>query len=117
MYNPGTNISRSFIGSDTTIEVKARATGFAQLYEWLNDRDVLIGRAVQEVLGRGSDVVGGGNRPRGWRRASRPALRLNRGMFRLRHFSLVATRGARPQEGLWVIWRSRPLVDQVRLGC
>ena len=31
-------ISMSFLGSDTTIEVKRRATGFAQLYDWLNDR-------------------------------------------------------------------------------
>jgi hypothetical protein len=45
MYYPGTNISMSFLGSDTTIEVKRRATGFAQLYDWLNDRDVLIGKA------------------------------------------------------------------------
>jgi hypothetical protein len=38
-------ISMSFLGSDTTIEVKRRATGFAQLYDWLNDRDVLIVKA------------------------------------------------------------------------
>jgi hypothetical protein len=48
IYNPGTDISRSFIGSDTTIEVKRRATGFAQLYDWLNDRDVLIGKADRQ---------------------------------------------------------------------
>ena len=48
MYNPGTNISRSFIGSDTTIEVKARATAFARLDDWLNDRDVLIGKADRQ---------------------------------------------------------------------
>ena len=47
MYNP-TNISMSFLGSDTTIEVKRRATGFAQLYDWLNDRDVLIGKADRQ---------------------------------------------------------------------
>ena len=45
MNNPGTAISVSFLGSDTTIEMKRRATGFAQLYDWLNDRDVLIGKA------------------------------------------------------------------------
>ena len=30
------------------IECKARATGFAQLYDWLNDRDVLIGKADRQ---------------------------------------------------------------------
>src|SRR5215831_11339990 len=48
IYNPGTDISMSFLGSDTTIEVKRRATGFAQLYDWLNDRDVLIGKADRQ---------------------------------------------------------------------
>ena len=48
MYNPGTDISMSFLGSDTTIEMKRRATGFAQLYDWLNDRDVLIGKADRQ---------------------------------------------------------------------
>jgi hypothetical protein len=48
MYNPATDISISFLGSDTTIEVKRRATGFAQLYDWLNDRDVLIGKADRQ---------------------------------------------------------------------
>jgi hypothetical protein len=45
MYSPGTDTGRPFISSDTTIEVKRRATGFAQLYDGLNDRDVLIGKA------------------------------------------------------------------------
>ena len=45
MYSPRTDIGRSFIGSDTTIEVKRRPTGFARLYDRLNDRDVLIGKA------------------------------------------------------------------------
>ena len=36
------------VGSDTTIEVKRRATGFDQLYDWLNDRDVLIGKADRQ---------------------------------------------------------------------
>jgi hypothetical protein len=48
IYNPGTDIGRSFIGSGTTIEVKRRTTGFAQLYDWLNDRDVLIGKADRQ---------------------------------------------------------------------
>ena len=48
IYNPGTDISMSFLGTDTTIEVKRRGTGFAQLYDWLNDRDVLIGKADRQ---------------------------------------------------------------------
>ena len=38
-------ISISVLGSYRAIGVKRRATGFAQLYDWLNDRDVLIGKA------------------------------------------------------------------------
>lgn len=30
------------LGADRVVEVKARATGFAQLYAWLEQRDVLI---------------------------------------------------------------------------
>jgi len=41
-------INMSFLGSDTTIEVKRRGTGFARLYDWLNDRDVLIGKADRQ---------------------------------------------------------------------
>jgi hypothetical protein len=48
MYNPGTDISRSFIGSDTTIEAKRCVNGFARLYNWLNDRGVLIGKADRQ---------------------------------------------------------------------
>ena len=48
MYNTGTDISMSFLGSDTTIEVKRRATGFAQLYDWLSQRDVLIVKADRQ---------------------------------------------------------------------
>jgi hypothetical protein len=48
MYKLGADISMSFLGSDTTIEAKRRATGFAQLYDWLNDRDVLIGKADRQ---------------------------------------------------------------------
>ena len=65
IYNPGTDISMSFLGTDTTIEVKRRGTGFAQLYDWLNDRDVLIGKAdwqeplVVVWLGLATEVVGG----------------------------------------------------------
>ena len=48
MYKPVAERSMSFLSSDTTIEVKRRATGFAQLYDWLNDRDVLIGKADRQ---------------------------------------------------------------------
>ena len=50
IYNPGTDISMSFLGSDTTIEVKRRATGFAQLYDWLNERDMIVKADRQEPL-------------------------------------------------------------------
>src|SRR5882724_9686292 len=33
------------IGVDRVVEVKVRATGFRQLYDWLIDRDILIVRA------------------------------------------------------------------------
>jgi hypothetical protein len=49
MYKPVAERSISFLGSDTTIEVKRRANGFAQLYDWLNDRDVLIGKADRQA--------------------------------------------------------------------
>ena len=48
MYKPVAERSMSFLSSDTTIEVKRRATGFAQLYDWLNDRDVPIGKADRQ---------------------------------------------------------------------
>ncbi len=33
------------LGVDRVVEVKARATGFAQLYSWLEARDILIVKA------------------------------------------------------------------------
>jgi hypothetical protein len=48
MYKPVAERSMSVLGSDTTIEVKRRANGFARLYDRLNDRDVLIGRAGRQ---------------------------------------------------------------------
>jgi Holliday junction resolvase len=42
MYKPGADISMPLLGTDRAVEVKCRATGFAQLYDWLNQRDVLI---------------------------------------------------------------------------
>jgi Holliday junction resolvase len=42
MYKPGADISMSLLGSDRAVEVKCRAAGFRQLYDWLQQRDVLI---------------------------------------------------------------------------
>jgi Holliday junction resolvase len=42
MYKPGADISMSLLGSDRAVEVKCRAAGFRQLYDWLHQRDVLI---------------------------------------------------------------------------
>jgi Holliday junction resolvase len=36
------------MGRDLCIEVKARATGFRELYSWLNGRDVLIVKADRQ---------------------------------------------------------------------
>jgi hypothetical protein len=38
----GADISMSLLGSDRAVEVKCRAAGFRQLYDWLDRRDVLI---------------------------------------------------------------------------
>jgi hypothetical protein len=38
----GADISMSLLGSDRAVEVKCRAAGFSQLYDWLHQRDVLI---------------------------------------------------------------------------
>jgi len=42
MYQPGEDISVPLLGFDKRVEVKARATGFTQLYGWLDNRDFLI---------------------------------------------------------------------------
>ena len=42
MHKPGADISMSLLGSDMAVEVKCRAAGFRQLYDWLHRRDVLI---------------------------------------------------------------------------
>jgi Holliday junction resolvase len=42
MYKPGADISMPLLGSDMAVEVKCRADGFRQLYDWLHRRDVLI---------------------------------------------------------------------------
>jgi Holliday junction resolvase len=45
MYKPGADISVPLLGCDRRVEVKVRGTGFRQLYEWLDGRDLLIVRA------------------------------------------------------------------------
>ena len=45
MYKPGADISMPLLGVNRAVEVKCRATGFAQLYDWLDDRDILIVKA------------------------------------------------------------------------
>jgi Archaeal holliday junction resolvase (hjc) len=39
------DVTAPLIGRDLTIECKSRANGFARLYSWLEDRDVLIVKA------------------------------------------------------------------------
>jgi Holliday junction resolvase len=41
MYKPGADISMSLLGSDRAVEVKCRAACFRQLYDWLDERDIL----------------------------------------------------------------------------
>ena len=36
------------LGVDRAVEVKCRSAGFSQLYDWLNDRDVLIVKADRQ---------------------------------------------------------------------
>jgi hypothetical protein len=45
MYKPGADISVPLLGANRAVEVKSRATGFAQLYGWLYGRDLLIVKA------------------------------------------------------------------------
>jgi hypothetical protein len=47
------DISMPLLGSDGAVEVKCRAAGFTQIYDWLHRRDVLI------VKERPSGAVGG----------------------------------------------------------
>jgi len=42
MYKAGPDLSVPIMGCDFSVEVKARATGFKQLYAWLAGRDILI---------------------------------------------------------------------------
>jgi Holliday junction resolvase len=51
MYKPGADISMQLLGSDRAVEVKCRAAGFRQLYDWLDQRDILIVKSdYQELL-------------------------------------------------------------------
>jgi hypothetical protein len=50
-YQPGHDIVLSLSGCDLCVEVKARADGFRDLYNWLVGRDVLIVKSdYQEPL-------------------------------------------------------------------
>jgi hypothetical protein len=42
MYKSGADLTVPVIGRDMLVEVKVRADGFATLYDWLLDRDILI---------------------------------------------------------------------------
>jgi Holliday junction resolvase len=42
LYVPGADLSVPVLSVDRRVEVKARSHGFAQLYSWLVDRDLLI---------------------------------------------------------------------------
>jgi Holliday junction resolvase len=51
LYKPGADISMPLLGSVRAVEVKCRAAGFRQLYEWLDERDTLIVKSdYQEPL-------------------------------------------------------------------
>jgi hypothetical protein len=57
MYRPGADITVPLLGIHRDVEVKCRAHGFGQLYDWLTNRFALIVRADRcEPL-----VVGGGH--------------------------------------------------------
>ena len=45
---PGADLRVPLLGVDRAVEVKCRAVGFSQLYDWLNQRDVLIVKADRQ---------------------------------------------------------------------
>ena len=45
---PGADLRLPILGVDRTVEIKCRAAGFRTLYDWLNDRDVLIVKADRQ---------------------------------------------------------------------
>ena len=44
-WSPGADLRVPVLGVDRAVEVKCRAAGFSRLYDWLNQRDVLIVKA------------------------------------------------------------------------
>jgi Holliday junction resolvase len=44
------DVTLPVFGDDWTIEVKCRARGFAQLYQWLGSNDALVVRADREPM-------------------------------------------------------------------
>jgi hypothetical protein len=44
-WSPGADLRVPVLGVDRAVEVKCRSVGFSQLYDWLNQRDVLIVKA------------------------------------------------------------------------
>ena len=44
----GADLCLPILGVDRAVEVKCRAAGFRELYDWLNDRDVLILKADRQ---------------------------------------------------------------------
>ena len=48
MYKLGADISMPLLGTDRAVEVKCRAEGFAQLYDWLSERHILIVKADRQ---------------------------------------------------------------------
>jgi hypothetical protein len=45
---PGTDLLVPILGVDRAVEVKCRGAGFRKLYDWLNNRDVLIVKADRQ---------------------------------------------------------------------
>jgi hypothetical protein len=45
---PGADLHVPILGVDRAVEVKCRAAGFRKLYDWLQDRDVLIVNADRQ---------------------------------------------------------------------
>jgi hypothetical protein len=79
VYKPGADISMPLLGVDRAVEVKCRATGFAKLYDWLDERHILIVKAT--ARSRWSSSA----RPRSLRRRLLPATKVRS----------VTSRGAR----------------------
>jgi hypothetical protein len=44
----GADLHAQILGVDRAVEVKCRAAGFNQLYDWLDERDVLIVKADRQ---------------------------------------------------------------------